>query len=137
VVRRRALPGRMAYVGVMSVIALAITLSAAGLFALMAVAVQRRMREIGIRVALGASGRGVLRALFARAAAQLGAGILLGNVLVFGLRILRAGTTDLSTLILPAMGISAFMALVGISACAVPARRALGVQPTDAIRGVG
>jgi hypothetical protein len=55
VLRRRALPGDMAYLGVIGVIALTIALSAAGLFALMAVAVQRRTREIGIRVALRSS----------------------------------------------------------------------------------
>ena len=136
VLRRRALPGTMAYIGVISVIVLAITLSAAGLFALMTVAVQRRTREIGIRVALGASSRGVLRALFARAAAQLGGGIVLGNLLVFGARILLAGTVNLSSLVPSMLGISTLMALVGIAACAVPAKRALGVQPTEAIRSV-
>jgi predicted permease len=137
VVRQRALSGTMAYIGVLCVISLAITLSAAGLFALMAVAVQRRTREIGIRVALGASSRGVLRALFARAAAQLGGGIVLGNLLVFGVRILVAGTVNLSSLVPAMVGISMLMTLVGIAACAVPARRALRVQPTEAIRCVG
>lgn len=136
VVRQRGLPGTMAYIGVLGVIALAITLSAAGLFALMAVSVQRRTREIGIRVALGASAHGVLRALFARAAAQLAAGIVLGNALVFGARVLAAGTVNLSSLVLPMLGISTLMTLVGVAACAVPARRALRVQPTEAIRGV-
>ena len=136
VVRERALPGTMAYVGVLGVIALAIGLSAAGLFALVAVSVQRRTREIGIRVALGASSRGVLRALFGRAAAQLAGGILLGNLLVFAVRILVVGTVHLSALVAPMAGISVLMTLVGVAACAVPARRALRVQPTEAIRGV-
>jgi putative ABC transport system permease protein len=136
VVRRRALPGTMAYIGVMALIALAITLSAAGLFALMVVAVQRRTREIGIRVALGASSGGVLRALFGRAAAQLGGGVVLGNLLVFGVRMVLAGAVSLPSLVLPMLGISTLMVLVGITACAVPARRALRVQPTEAIRGV-
>lgn len=136
VLRKRALPGMMAYVGVISAIVLAVALSAAGLFALMAVAVQRRTREIGIRVALGASSRGVLRALFARAATQLAGGIVLGNLLVFGVRILAIGTGNLSSLVPSMLGISTLMAFVGIAACAVPGRRALRVQPTDAIRSV-
>ena len=136
VVRRRALPGKMAYVGAMSVIGLATALSAAGLFALMAVAVERRRREIGIRVALGASSAKVLRAVFARAATQLGVGIVLGNLLVLGLRVLRADTVDPSSLILSMAAISTLMALVGAAASAVPARQALRVQPTEAIRGV-
>ncbi len=136
VLRRRALSGRMAYIGVISVIVLAVSLSAAGLFALMSVAVQRRTREIGIRVALGASPRGVLRALFARAAAQLAGGIVLGNLLVFGVRMLLAGTVGLSSLVPAMLGISTLMVLVGIAACAVPGRRALRVQPMEAIRSV-
>jgi predicted permease len=136
-VRRRFRTAIMANIAVIVVVSLAITMAAAGLFALMAVAVQRRTREIGIRVALGASSRGVLQALFARAAAQLGAGIVLGNLLVFGVRSLAAGTAGVSSFFLPMMGISTLMVVVGVAACAVPARRALRVQPTDAIKGVG
>lgn len=54
-----------------------------------------------------------------------------------GARILSAGTVNLSSLVLPMTGISTLMTLVGIAACAVPARRALSVQPTEAIRDVG
>lgn len=136
VLRKREWTGRMAYIGVMSVITLAVVLSAAGLFALMSVAVERRTREIGIRVALGASSRGVLRALFARAAAQLAGGIVIGNLLVFGVRMLVVGTENMSSLVPSMLGISTLMVLVGIAACAVPGRRALRVQPLDAIRGV-
>jgi len=137
VLRRRALPGRLAYAGVISVIALAVALSAAGSFALMSVAVQRRTREIGIRVALGASSRGVLRALFSRAAVQLGVGILLGNGLVLGVRVLVVGADNLTSLLPSMLGISLLMTLVGIAACAVPGWRALRVQPMDAIRSNG
>jgi putative ABC transport system permease protein len=125
-------------IGFIVILSLALMLSAAGLFALVAVAVERRRREIGIRIALGASTRGVLKAVFARAAAQLGVGIVLGNVLLLGLRILQGGgTVKMSSLVLPMVGVSTLMALVGIAACVVPARRALRVQPTDAIREVG
>jgi ABC-type antimicrobial peptide transport system permease subunit len=64
--------------------------------------------------------------------------MVLSNVLVLGLGILRGGgTVKLSSLALPMAGLSTLMALVGIAACIVPARRALRVQPTEAIRGVG
>ena len=137
VIRRGQQTGRMIGIGAIVVVSLAVLLSGSGLFALVAVAVERRRREIGIRVALGATTRGVLKAVFSRAAAQLGGGLLVGNLLLLGLRILRGGgTVEMSSLVLPLAGVSTLMALVGIAACVVPARRALRVQPTEAIRGV-
>jgi hypothetical protein len=65
-----------------SVLAGAVVFSAAGLYALMAVAVARRTRELGIRIALGATPRDVLRSVFARAGRQLGGGIIAGNSLI-------------------------------------------------------
>jgi putative ABC transport system permease protein len=64
------------------ILLVALVFSAAGLYALMAVAVTRRTREIGIRVALGASPRSVLRTVFARAGRQLGGGIVAGNAII-------------------------------------------------------
>src|SRR5262249_40933040 len=115
VLTKGAASGRMAYLGVNSAIALAVALSAAGLFALMSVAVKRRTREIGIRMALGANARGVLRALFARAAAQLAGGIVIGNALVFGVRKLLGSTSDLSFVALSMLAISVLMVLVGVA----------------------
>ena len=65
-----------------SVLLVAVVFAAASLYALMAVAVQRRTREIGIRIAVGANPRRVLRTVFARAGRQLGGGIIAGNSLV-------------------------------------------------------
>jgi ABC-type antimicrobial peptide transport system permease subunit len=65
-----------------SILLTAVVFSAAGLYALMAVAVQRRTREIGIRIALGATPRRVLGSVFARAGRQLGGGIIAGNSLI-------------------------------------------------------
>ena len=115
-----------------SILPLALIFSAAGLYALMAVAVQRRTREIGIRVALGASSGRVLRTVFARAARQLGGGILAGNSLI----LLLAWQSDSLTasLVVSSVITSVIMAVVGVLACAAPARRALRVQPTEALR---
>jgi putative ABC transport system permease protein len=110
-------------------------LSAAGLYSLMAVAVARRTREIGIRVAMGATARGVLAAVFARSAFQLGVGILVGNLLVLTLASVASKKLQLEVLV-PMAAVSAFMVLVGTAACAVPAMRALKVQPTEALKGV-
>jgi predicted permease len=115
-----------------SVMLVALVFSAASLYALMAVAVQRRTREIGIRIALGANPRGVLRAVFARASRQLGGGILVGNSIVLFI----AWRTDALTpeLVIALAIMSVIMAVVGVLACAAPASRALRVEPTEALR---
>jgi len=115
-----------------SVLLAAAVFAAASLYALMAVAVQRRTREIGIRIALGANPRSVLRTVFARAGRQLGGGIIAGNSIV----LLIAWRTDAVTqvLLVALVIMSVIMAAVGVLACAAPARRALRVQPTEALR---
>jgi putative ABC transport system permease protein len=117
-----------------SVLLVALVFSAAGLYALMAVAVARRTREIGVRIALGATPRHVLRSVFARAGRQLGGGIIAGNSLI----LLLAWRTDSLTadLFVTSVITSVIMAAVGVLACAAPARRALRVQPTEALRQV-
>ena len=98
----------------------------------MAVAVARRTREIGIRLALGANPRYVLGRVFARAGRQLGGGIIAGNSLI----LLLAWRADSLTaaLLVSSLITSVIMAAVGVLACAAPARRALRVQPTEALR---
>ena len=110
----------------------AVVFSAAGLYALMAIAVARRTREIGIRIALGANSRRVLGSVFAGAARQLGGGIIAGNSLILFL----AWRSDSLTadLIVSSVITSVIMAAVGVLACAAPVRRALRVQPTEALR---
>ena len=115
-----------------SVLLAAVVFSAAGLYALMAVAVQRRTREIGIRIALGANPRRVLRTVFARAGRQLGGGIIAGNSLIL-LLAWRADSLTADLLVSSAIT-SVIMAAVGVLACAAPARRALRIQPTEALR---
>jgi len=106
--------------------------SAARLYALMAVAVARRTREIGIRLALGANPRHVLGSVFARAGRQLGGGIIAGNTIV----LLLAWRSDSLTadLLLSSVTTSLILAAVGVLACVAPARRALRIQPTEALR---
>jgi putative ABC transport system permease protein len=115
-----------------SILAGAVVFSAAGLYALMAVAVARRTREIGIRLALGANPRHVVGSVFARAGRQLGGGIIAGNSLIL-LLAWRADSLT-SDLLVSSVITSVIMAAVGVLACAAPARRALRVQPADALR---
>ena len=133
-VARQRGPEGLGAIVIASILLGALVFSAAGLYALMAVAVARRTREIGIRIALGASRRRVLRTVFARAARQLGGGIIAGNSLIM----LLAWRADSLTadLVLSSVITSAIMAAVGVLACAAPARRALRIQPTEALRQV-
>jgi ABC-type lipoprotein release transport system permease subunit len=77
----------------------------------------------------------VLRTVFARAARQLGGGIVAGNSII----LLIAWHQDSLTadLLMMSAITSVIMAAVGVAACAAPAHRALRVQPTDALRQAG
>jgi ABC-type antimicrobial peptide transport system permease subunit len=132
IVAQREKPEVFGLVVVGSILFTAVVFSAAGLYALMAVAVARRTREIGIRIALGANPRRVLRTVLARAARQLGGGIIAGNSLI----LLIAWRADSLTagLLVSSVITSVVMAAVGVLACAAPARRALRIQPTEALR---
>ena len=74
----------------------------------------------------------MLRSVFGRAGRQLGGGIIAGNSII----LLLAWRSDSLTadLLLSSAIMSVIMAAVGVLACAVPARRALRVQPTEALR---
>ena len=98
----------------------------------MAVAVQRRAREIGVRIALGANPQRVLRTVFSRAGRQLGGGIVAGNSLILFLAWRSDSLTE--NLLVSSLITSVIMAAVGMLACAAPAHRALRVQPTEALR---
>jgi putative ABC transport system permease protein len=123
----------MVLIGI-AVVLLIVALSAASLYALMSVAVALRTREIGIRVAIGASPRAVLKSLFRRVATQVGIGVVAGNIIVgvvlsTMMEVVRPGV------VLPPMAVASLvMLLVGLGACLVPARRALRIQPRDALK---
>ena len=100
--------------------------------ALMSFTVSQRTREIGIRKALGAGLRTVLRSVFSRAFVQLGLGAGLG-ALASVAAISRIPNTYV---VEPGMilTIMAFMLLVGFLSCVAPVARALRIEPTEAMR---
>ncbi len=106
-------------------------LSATGIHALMSFTVARRTREIGIRTALGASPGLIVRGIFSRAFLQMSAGVIVGTGLA---ALLGLGSTRDVILVL---GADAVMLSVGLAACAVPLRRALRIDPTEALRSEG
>ena len=115
--------------------ALALALSALGIYGVVSHAVSARTREIGVRAALGATRGHLARMVVADALRPVAAGVMLGLALVLGgSRILASwmfgivpepAALALTTLLLVA---------VGVAASLLPARRAAGVDPIAALR---
>ena len=121
----------------------ALLLSLAGLYSVMAFTVSRRTREIGVRVALGGSRQRILMAIFRRPLIQMGLGVLAGIAVIAVVTALfpysdgpGAGDAEgLSpTAIAMQLGYAALMFGVCMLACVVPTRRALNIEPTVALR---
>ena len=115
------------------VVVLGLFLSAAGIFSLMSVSVARRTREIGLRAALGATRGRLLAGVFSHALALVGTGIVAGN-LVLLLFIAASDEVEVGDLADALLMTSTMMLGVGMLACIGPARRALRIQPTDALK---
>ena len=121
----------------MVVSAIALTLSLAGIYSVMAFTVARRTREIGVRVALGGDPRRVVLTILKRPFIQVTLGILAGATLMIGLETLGlSGEIPFKHVVMIAT-YSAFMMCVCLLACIVPMRRALRVEPTEALRAEG
>lgn len=111
-------------------------LSITGIFGLAAYTVSKRLRELGIRVALGASRRQVLKAALDRALRLLAYGSAAGFVLcllatwILALVVYQATPRDPVVL----LGAVVAMALVGLAAASIPARRALSIDPVILLR---
>ncbi len=118
---------------VVAVVSLGLFLSAAGIFSLMAVSVARRTREIGLRSALGASRTRLLAGVFSRAAVLVGSGVVAGN-LVLLLFVTLSPEVDVVDVMDALLATSGVMVSVALVACVEPARRALRIQPTDALK---
>jgi putative ABC transport system permease protein len=111
---------------------IALVLSLTGVYAVTAYAVSRRTREIGIRVALGADARRIVFAIFRQPFVQVMCGIILG-VGVIGLLYEMAGGFTVRGALRTA-AYATVMLVVCMVACAAPTRRALRIQPTEAMR---
>jgi predicted permease len=111
----------------------ALVLSLAGIYAVMSFTVSRRTREIGIRIALGARPRRVVRAVLRRPLTQVAAGIVAGGVLVGGLVYPIYGGLPLTHVAIMTAYL-ALMTAVCMLACIVPTVRALRVEPADTLR---
>jgi putative ABC transport system permease protein len=114
----------------------AVAIAGVGLFGVLSYSVAQRAREIGVRTALGAQARDIVRLVFRQGLAIGGVGV------VIGLLAAAAAARSLSTFL---YGVTAFdvtsflavpllLAIVTVVACLVPARRAARVDPLQALR---
>jgi len=115
---------------------LALILAAVGIYSVLSYTVRRRIREIGIRMALGASNHDVIRMVLADGLKPILAGVALGlaaalalgrvvSSLIFGVR-----ATDPLTF----AAVALLLLLVGILATIIPAYRATGIEPVRILR---
>ena len=116
--------------------ALALLLASIGLYGVLSYAVQQRSREIGLRMALGATARGVVGMVVGRGLALTGTGLAIGlgaaaaatkamKSMLFGVQPLDPGTF---------MSVSALLCGIAALACWIPARRASRVDPIVVLR---
>ena len=119
--------------------AFALLLAALGVYAVVSYSVSRRRREIGIRIALGATNERVVRRLLRDGLAMTVLGLAVG----MGLALIGAGSlqsllygveaTDPLTL----AAVVGALGLVASAASWIPARRALAIDPAEAVKGEG
>jgi len=114
----------------------ALLLAAIGIYGVISYSVAQRTREIGIRVALGANERDVIRSIVGRGMAPVIVGVALGLAAAFGVTrvlvslLVGVRPTDPLTFV----AIAAVLMLVALAACYLPARRAARVDAVDALR---
>jgi ABC-type antimicrobial peptide transport system permease subunit len=116
--------------------ALAIALAALGIYGVVSYLVSQRTREIGIRMALGATSQGILRLVMRYGVLLTAIGLALGLAGSFALTGVLRGLLFGSSTTDPVVfaGVSVLLAGVAVAACYAPARRATRVEPVIALR---
>jgi putative ABC transport system permease protein len=109
-------------------------LSVIGIYGVMSYLVTQRTREIGIRLALGAGGRDILRLVVGNGARLIALGIAIGVALSFALQRLVSSLLFGVTAADAASAVAvAILAAVALAACYLPALRATRVDPLHAL----
>jgi ABC-type antimicrobial peptide transport system permease subunit len=116
--------------------ALALTLAAVGLYGIVAYVVRQREREIGVRVALGATSAHVVALMLRRGMTPVLAGLAIGIPLaLLAARLLRSLLYEVSASDpITFVGVAALLAAVALIASWIPARRAARVDPAVTLR---
>lgn len=115
---------------------LALVMAAVGVYGVMALIVSERTPEIGIRLALGAQPGQVLRAVVAQGATLAAAGVVVGLLLaavlapLVAVQLYGVRAFDPPTFV----GVPALLLAIAVLACIIPARRAMTIDPVNALR---
>jgi ABC-type antimicrobial peptide transport system permease subunit len=115
---------------------IALLLASVGLYAVVAHSVSQRTREIGLRMAVGGTARDIVRLVFGQGLRQVVIGLIIGLIAAFGVtHVLRAVLVGVS----PSdpvtfLAVAVVLMLAGVLGCAIPARRAIRVDPVVALR---
>jgi predicted permease len=114
---------------------LALSLAAVGLYSVVSYTVAQRTNEFGIRMALGAQRRDVLRIVFTSTMSSIGTGVVAGVILSLAMkRIIAQWVQGSSISFAVLLGVTVLLATVAGVACALPARRASTIDPMKALR---
>jgi ABC-type antimicrobial peptide transport system permease subunit len=134
--RRRRGASAAPRAGVRELAALAILLAAVGLYGVLSYIVSQQTREIGVRVALGATSQGIIAQILTRGLRLAVIGVGIGLLIALGLARFIAGmlyevsAADPVTFVL----VPVLLLIIAVLACYVPARRATRVDPIVALR---
>lgn len=133
---RQTAPRRITLILTGSFTAVAVTLAALGIFGVMSYTVTQRTHEIGVRMALGADARTIMRWMLRYGLLAIGAGLAAGLVLTLAtsrlLQSLLTGVTALDPAVIIAGVVT--LGLIALAACLLPALRATRVNPAIALR---
>lgn len=116
--------------------ALALLLASVGIFGVVSYSVRQRTAEIGVRMALGAGRGDIVRMVLRQAAAMVGAGVAMGGMLAaiagrsIASQLYRVSPVDVPVYV----AVAGLLAIVALAASLIPARRAMRVDPMEALR---
>jgi ABC-type antimicrobial peptide transport system permease subunit len=115
---------------------LGLMLALVGVYSVISYTAAQRTHEIGVRMALGAARRDILKMILRQGFLLVGAGVVAGLLLTFiagrGIGSLLVGVTPSDPLTL--IGVALLLSAVGLLASLIPARRAMNVEPLRALK---